>query len=291
MVMPQETLTDTRAVEPSGTIPANTNTRQVVDVLVVHGLIDQFANSPLKDVNSGLAGLKAQIAAAAVEAVTRAPNGETEITAAPAIIVRRSIGEAISRGDLRPGQKLPGQDIILAKVWEPTNRNGESLGKTIASFGAPENLPGDPRTFNNNQAEIGNLVKWHGHDGWKFDSKRSGTSSYEEARFKGYQDGSAIGNWGVPELPVVNGKDRDGKTVGNPSENMLVLSRGGKSNFKNFITSGSGDAKWSQSCTENRNYPDNVRTVLFPDGYVFWDLKVIGRSCVRPSVDLCAAET
>jgi hypothetical protein len=84
----------------------------------------------------------------------------------------------------------------------------------------------------------------------------------------------------------VNGKDRDGKTVGNPSENMLVLSRGGKSNFKNFITSGSGDAKWSQSCTENRNYPDNVRTVLFPDGYVFWDLKVIGRSCVRPSVAL-----
>jgi hypothetical protein len=241
----------------------------------------------ISDLQDTVTGLRQQIAAAAVEALTRASDAQVEITDAPAIIVRRSIGEAISRGDLRPGQKLPGQDIILAKVWEPVNRRGKALGRNVAHFGAPENLPGEPRTFNNNQAEIGNLVKWHGHDGWKFDPQRYGTSSYEDARFKGYQDGSAIGKWGGPELPVVNGQDRAGKTVGNPSENMLVLSRDEKSDFKNFVTiRGPLDAPWSQSCTEGRNYPGPVRTVRFPDGSVSWDPKDGDRSCVRPVVAL-----
>jgi hypothetical protein len=91
----------------------------------------------------------------------------------------------------------------------------------------------------------------------------------------------------VPELPVLNGQDRDGNTVGNPSENMLVLSGDGKSDFRNFVTiSGSDDAKWSQSCTENRGNPDDVRTVHFPDGDAGWDHKGTTRSCVRPSVAL-----
>ena len=286
MVMPHETPTDTCAADPAGTIPAETNTRLVVDVHVVHGLLDDLGTLRPAVTQRDLANLKERLSAAAFEiggTAAKQPNTAD----APAIIVRRSIGEAISRGDLRPGQKLPGQDIILAKVWEPANRHGERLGRNIAHFGAPENLPGAPRTFNNNQAEIGNLVKWHGHDGWKFDFKRYGTSSYEDARFKGYQDGSAIGNWGVPELPVVNGQDRDGKTVGNPSENVLVLSRDGKSDFKNFVPiSGSFAAKWSQSCTEHRLYPDLVHSVRFPDGGVDWDPKDNGRSCVRPSVAL-----
>jgi hypothetical protein len=301
MVMPHETPTDTRAADPSGTIPANTNKPNVVGLSVVeygftvieNKLADlktaRFADvmGPISDLQDTVTGLRQQIVAAAVEVLTRTPDAQVEITDTPAIIVRRSIGEAISRGDLRPGQKLPGQDIILAKVWEPINRRGERLGRNVAHFGAPENLPGEPRTFSRNQAAIGNLVKWHGHDGWKFDPQRYGTSSYEDARFKGYQDGSAIGNWGVPELPVLNGQNRDRNTVGNPSENMLALSRDGKSDFKNFVTiSGSVVAPWSQSCTEYRGYPGIVLTVRFPGGYVGWDLKDDGRSCVRPSVAL-----
>jgi hypothetical protein len=40
------------------------------------------------------------------------------VTDAPAIIVRRSIGEAINRGDLKFGQKLPAADIVFVKLWD-----------------------------------------------------------------------------------------------------------------------------------------------------------------------------
>ena len=53
--------------------------------------------------------------------------------------------------------------------------------------------------------------------------------------------------------------------------------------------SSSNDAKWSQACTENRDYPDNVHSVHFPDGEVNWDYKddrFNNRSCVRPVVAL-----
>jgi hypothetical protein len=44
------------------------------------------------------------------------------VTDAPAIIVRRTVGEAINRGDLKFGQKLPAADIVLVKLWEPRRR-------------------------------------------------------------------------------------------------------------------------------------------------------------------------
>ncbi|MCU1304547.1 MAG: hypothetical protein JWQ87_4831 [Candidatus Sulfotelmatobacter sp.] len=239
----------------------------------------------IADAENTVTTIEQQIIGAAIEAVKHADE-KVEITGdAPAIIVRRSIGEAISRGDLRPGQKLPGKDIILVTAWEPINRAGQKLGRKLASFGAPENLPGEPQSFNRNVAKIADLRDWHGYNGWTFDRQRSGTSSYEDGRFKGYQDGSAVGTWGAPELPILNGSDRDGKPVA-PAENMLVLSRDEKSAFKHFVTSGSDGAEWSQSCTESRVNPGSVLTVLFPDGNVGWDRKDGNRSCVRPVVAL-----
>jgi hypothetical protein len=40
------------------------------------------------------------------------------VTDAPAIIVRRTVGEAINRGDLKFGQKLPAADIVFVKLWD-----------------------------------------------------------------------------------------------------------------------------------------------------------------------------
>jgi hypothetical protein len=40
------------------------------------------------------------------------------VTDAPAIIVRRTVGEAINRGDLKFGQKLPAADIVLVNLWD-----------------------------------------------------------------------------------------------------------------------------------------------------------------------------
>jgi hypothetical protein len=48
--------------------------------------------------------------------------------------VRRTVGEAINRGDLKFGQKLPAADIVLVKLWEQMNRDGDKLGRNIAHF-------------------------------------------------------------------------------------------------------------------------------------------------------------
>jgi hypothetical protein len=302
MGMPQET---TNEVQPkTAVIPAKQNTGNVVDLsgldsglVLIEERLTGLESAPLVKVVGSIAELqnivtdiRRQVAAAAIETSTRVPAARAEITGdAPAIIVRRSIGEAISRGNLRPGQKLPGQDIILISAWEPTNRAGDRLGRKLASFGAPENLPSNPRTFNQNVAAIANLENWHDHNGWKFDRLRYGTTSYEDGRFKGYKDGSAIGTWGSPELRILNGKDRDGKQVA-PAENMLVLSRDKKSAFyRTFVMLRSFHyAKWSQSFTEHRADPDYVPTVHFSGGKVNWVPKdyVNHRSCVRPVVAL-----
>jgi hypothetical protein len=302
MGTPYET---TNEVQPeTAAVPAKPNTRNVVDLsgldsglVLIEERLTGLESAPLVKVVGSIAELRnivtdirKQVAAAAVETSTRVAVAKVEITGeAPAIIVRRSIGEAISRGNLRPGQKLPGQDIVLVTAWEPTNRAGERLGRKLASFGAPENLPSNPRTFNQNVAAIANLENWHDHNGWKFDRLRYGTSSYEDGRFKGYRDGSAIGTWGSPELPILNGKDRDGKPVA-PAENMLVLSRDKKSAcYKTFVMfRGFHYAKWSQSCTEHRDNPDYAHAVHFPDGKVLWDHNDndTNRSCVRPVVAL-----
>jgi hypothetical protein len=191
---------------------------------------------------------------------------------------------------LVPGKTLAGTDLVFITAFEPTNREGEKLGRKLAFFAAPENLPGDPQSFNQNIAKIGGLKGWHGRDGWNFDPKRCGTSSYEGGLFKGYQDGSAIGTLTAPLLELVNGGTRD-KRQTSGVENMLVLSKNPESPLYNtFITiPGSFFAKWSQSCTELRDYPANVHSVHFPAGGVSWDYKgarYTNRSCVRPVVAL-----
>ena len=123
-----------------------------------------------------------------------------------------------------PGKTGAGTDLVFITAFEPTNREGEKLGRKLALFAAPENLPGDPQSFNQNIVKIGGLKGWHGHDGWNFDPKRCGTSSYEGGLFKGYQDGSAIGKLTVPLLELLNGGTRD-KPQTSGVENMLVLSK------------------------------------------------------------------
>jgi hypothetical protein len=96
------------------------------------------------------------------------------VTDAPAIIVRRTVGEAINRGDLKFGQKLPAADIVFVKLWEPMNRDGDKLGRNIAHFAAPENLPGNPQTFSGNAKAVGPLDNWHGLSGWACDRNDGG---------------------------------------------------------------------------------------------------------------------
>jgi hypothetical protein len=143
-------------------------------------------------------------------------------------------------------------------------------------------------------AKIGGLRNWHGHNGWKFDQQRYGTPSYEVGLFKGYQDGSAIGKWGVPDLPILRGNDRDGREV-NIEHNMFVLSRDRNSAFRHtFLTGRSLNAKYSQTCMEGRpdfygpglDRSDFVQTVYFEGGVVILEHKANNQACVRPVVAL-----
>ena len=102
------------------------------------------------------AGKQHASAAAAVEAVQRIQRIEL-VTDAPAIIVRRTVGEAINR-----------------------NRDGDKLGRNIAHFAAPENLPGNPQTFSGNAKAVGPLDNWHGFSGWACDRNDAGTSNVYE---------------------------------------------------------------------------------------------------------------
>jgi hypothetical protein len=189
----------------------------------------------------------------------------------------------------KPGQLLAGTKLIFITAREPVSRAGKGLGRVLAFFGATENLPGLPRNFNGNAAAIGDLSNWHSRNGWKHDRRSSGTSSYEDALLNALKDGSAIGKWTIPELALVNGKDRNLNTV-SANENMLVFNQDRTSPFHNsFVTiPGSSDAEWSQSCTEHPGTESRVHTVRFPDGLVFWDSKASAdhRSCVRPVVAL-----
>jgi hypothetical protein len=189
----------------------------------------------------------------------------------------------------KPGQRLADTNLIFITAHETVSRTGKGLGRALAFFGAPENLPGQPRNFNRNAGAIGDLSNWHSRNGWKHDRRSSGTSSYEEALFNALKDGSAIGKWTMPELALVNGKDRNRNTV-SANENMLAFNQDRTSPFYNsFVTiPGSTDAEWSQSCTGRPEGEGGVRTVLFPDGLVFWDYKDNAghRSCVRPVVAL-----
>jgi hypothetical protein len=189
----------------------------------------------------------------------------------------------------KPGQWLADTNLILITAREPVSRAGKGLGRALAFFGATENLPGQPRNFNGNAAAIGDLSNWHSRNGWKHDRRSSGTSSYEEALFNALKDGSAIGKWTMPELALVNGKDRNLNTV-SANENMLAFNQDRTSPFYNsFVTiPGSLAAKWSQACTEHPGNESGVPTVHFPDGRVEWDYKdgAYLRSCAHPVVAL-----
>ena len=189
----------------------------------------------------------------------------------------------------KPGQLLAGTNLIFITTREPVNRAGKTLGRALAFFGATENLSGHAKNFYGNAAAIADLRNWRGLDGWKHDRRSSETSSYEDALFNGLQDGSAIGKWTIPELPLVNGEDRHLTTV-SANENMLAFNKDRTSPFYNsFVTiSDSKYAKWSQSCTEHPNGQRVVSMVHFPDGRVDWDYGNFANdlSCVRPVVAL-----
>lgn len=284
--------------------PANGGTLKVVSLASVEDRLatigDKLATlertTPIEGIATAItelqktvADIRQQITAAAVEAVLR-PGQKAEISGAPNIIVKRDVGELIKSGKLQPGQKLPGSDIIFVTLWEPANDKGERLGKPIASFVAPENLSDTPQCFHKNAKEIGELNR-HGHKGWTFDRiMASGTKSYEQALFKGLKDGSALNLWTIPQLPIINGHDRDDNLV--TADNLLVLH---KKNDKDNLLYGRATklddfigTNWLQSCTDVRDGGNDVFNVHIPEGYVFWDHKTkdIGRSCVRPSLAL-----
>jgi hypothetical protein len=96
-----------------------------------------------------------------------------------------------------------------------------------------------------------------------------------------YQDGDLVM---VPQL-LLNGKDVNGKQV--RAQNTADLLRGSNVNTFNKISetlrnAGSFYGRWSWSCTEDRDNPNNVRAVRLSDGNDDWNIKDNNRLGVLP---------
>jgi len=221
-------------------------------------------------------------------AVAYRPEVTSAIVRAPAVL-RYNL--------LKPGRTIiPGGGIFIT-VLKPTDRAGDVLNRELAFIGGPENLLGGPHIFGWNAAATGDLTDWHGYNGWKsyrrrfgfFDPRRLIPSSYETERFRGYQDGSAIRKWGIPELELVNGRNRNGEMVC-PTENMLEFNRDENSAFHNTFAgmNGSEAARRLQTLTAHPSHPSVVQTIDTTNGLVHWDDGNCEshRSCIRPVMAL-----
>jgi hypothetical protein len=159
------------------------------------------------------------------------------------------------------GQMIPGKGIF-AGLWNPKNREGNSLGTTFAVYAAPQDLTDESgkkvlSTFKDTARHVTGLRNWHGHDGGDF--------ANDTALFKGLADGSAIGKWFIPTRELLK-------------DNLCA----NKHEIGGFQTSGSGLFVWYWSCTEHRDDTSYVWNTRFSDGDDDWDLNDIYRLSCRP---------
>jgi hypothetical protein len=179
------------------------------------------------------------------------------------------------------GQTIEGKGIYLG-VWEPKDRQGQSLSRTFAVYAAPEDLTDESgrklaATFKDAAKRITAVRNWHGHDGGSFAS--------DAALYTALKDGTGIGKWFIPPRELLVGTDLNGAKV---RDNNLYAHRN-TGDFKDSFTTidngsdgNSGYAVWYWSCTERRDYRSSVWTARFSDGDGGWDRKNHYRLSCRP---------
>jgi hypothetical protein len=217
---------------------------------------------------SAIDGYEQQMAAAAVEAVARSPDGRMEIPGAPAV------NESTSR-NLQPGEMVAGKGIYIGK-FDLVDAYGSSLGIRTSWFDAAMEL-GKPKAFNDTVDAVANN-NTNGRGGLRLDPAR-----YEAELFEKLKTGEAIGKNVIAPLAVVT-TIYDLRNQGE-YKHMSDGDLPGR-----LITTASDTANahahWQRSCTPDRTKPANVRAVDFTDGRGGWGC----RDIVRLSGRVCFAE-
>jgi hypothetical protein len=167
------------------------------------------------------------------------------------------------------GRMIPEKGIYLG-TWEPQDRNGESLGKKLNVFVAPEDYTdkagNNAFTFNEAAEEVASLGGWNGHDGGDF--------ANDTALYAAFADGSGIGKWFIPTRELLSGRNLGGEKV--HANNLFDLQNTGA--LKDTLTTTLGGPTtrdhsypyWYWSSTEIRGHSEKWGT-CFTDGHEDYD--------------------
>ncbi len=156
---------------------------------------------------------------------------------------------------LQIGRTFEDKGVFIG-TWEPTGKNGSSLGKIFNVFAAPEDLTDDKGqklmlTFNQATTHVAKMKNWHGHDGGDF--------ANQDALIKALRKDSYKGEWVIPPIEMMAFLDDKGEVS---RRGILVLVSdigefdGGDlaGTFEKVGNSATSQMYWT--CTETPNDPD-----------------------------------
>jgi len=185
-------------------------------------------------------------------------------------------------GNLNIGELVPDKGIF-AGVWEPKDRQGNSLGKRYNVFAAPEDLTDSSGKkvllkFKDAAREVANLKNWHGHNG-------AGVAN-DTALYEALRDGSYNGGWFIPTRDLLGSKD-GGKDVDDNVVHDETLYKhrntGAFANTFQMVDKSSSDiGEYYWSCSEHRDDSVYVWYARFTDGGGGWLHKGSHRLSCRP---------
>lgn len=161
--------------------------------------------------------------------------------------------------NLQPGQLVSGKGVFIG-IWQPKDREGNSLGRIFNVFAAPQDLTDasgqkNPLTYEDTVNRVAELKNWHGHDGGRFIND---TAVYDALKNNSYN-----GEWFIPTRDLLDGKEFNKKTV--QLDNLYRYKDTGA--LKGTFTTTVGFyPHWYWSCTESAGVPIYMWEVRFTDG-------------------------
>jgi hypothetical protein len=166
----------------------------------------------------------------------------------------------------RIGQSTAGKGVFVG-AWALKDQNGRNPARIFDVFAAPEDLTDSSGRkallpFKEAAAQVASLRNWHGHDGGDFEN--------ETVLCKALGKGVYKGEWFVPTHDFLIEGLYPNKDQGDLKGTFAIK------------PSGSVNARWYWSSTEQRDLPDCMYVVDFTDGADGWVHKENYRLRCRP---------
>ena len=197
----------------------------------------------------------------------------------PRLDIWRASGTAAAITSAKTGDLISGQGIFLG-LYEPTDGDGNSLGKIFNVYAAPQDLP-DTMKYTDAVKYIASLKEWYGFEGTNY--------ATDKEIYAALKDGSYTGGWIIPPYELLMGAKPDGgqgireDRVTQPDNLFDHRNKGAfKGAFKTAAVNGAGFPVWYWSSTEHRDNPSCGHAVRLADGGEDWLSKDGYRFSCRP---------